>query len=497
MRRQIILNFFALFCFTCSSVLAGDAAAWNDGARFLAGLPAEGESKWRESSSWKNHAAVMKREWESYGRSTLKPITTWSRTEVVPNAGKGSLVRYMFSGPDILHALCMFPESDGFLMCGLEPVGVAPDLARLKNHSASTALAQVRKSLEEIIHYSFFKTKDMKVDLRKSAYPGTLPVISLFLAASNQQIDGIEFLNLKSDSTLEQATEANGKVVRVRFGSNHGRKRWLIYFQTNVADDGIEPSGFLKFLKSQPKGAAYAKAASFLMHNSYFSKIRDHLLTYSEVMVQDDSGIPYRHFGEAWDVRCHGRYNGPIPLFSTRYQKDLLRAYQRGAKPLPFGTGYRWRKNDSNLLVAVQGKARKAEPVITVAATTPPTVEKVTPTVTADSLGGSVGGPADLVLKLVSKSDIGDAASGESKLLGMFEYEVVGVQRGSYPHKRIRVAHGVVWGGRATRALAREIGTTTSFQAVPISTYPLFAKVKVVDTLPPAADVPVYVPSLN
>lgn len=437
----------------------------------------------------------MKREWAAYGASNLKPMAAWSGTEVVPNAGKGSLVRYMFSGPDILHALSMFPQSDGFLMCGLEPVGVAPDLARLSNHSASAALSEVRKSLEEIIHFSFFKTIDMKVDLRKSAYPGTLPIISLFLAASDQQIDGVEFLKLKSDGTLETAPEGDGNAVRLRFGSNHGRERWLIYFQTNVADDGIEPSGFLKFLESQPRGAAYLKAASFLMHNSYFSKIRNHLLKSSEVIVQDDSGIPYRYFDDSWAVRCYGRYNGPIPLFNEHYQKDLLRAYQRGTKPLPFGTGYRWRKNDSNLLVAARGEARKAEPVLAVVAEV--VSAPVAAVVVASEQGKVTGGPVDLLLKLVAKPDLGNAAKGESRLLGMFEYEVLSVQRGSYPHKRIRIANGIVWGGHATRAMAREVGATTQFRAVPISTYPVFAGVKIVDTLPPAADMPVYVPSMN
>jgi hypothetical protein len=488
MRRQIILNFLVLFV-----AGVGSANDVNDGARFLAGLPSvNGETKWRESSAWKTHESAMSREWAAYGKSTLKPMTTWSGSEIVPSAGRGSLVRYMFSGPDILHALCMFPESDGFLMCGLEPVGVAPDLKRLSNYSASVALGQVRKSLEEIIHYSFFKTKDMKVDLRKSAFPGTTPLISLFLAASDQTIDGVEFLNLKADGTLEEAIEGSAMAVRVRFGSNHNRERWLIYFQTNVADDGIEPSGFLTFLESQPKGAAYMKAASFLMHYSYFSKVRNHLLTHSKVLVQDDSGIPYRHYGDGWDVNCYGAYKGPIPLFKEFYQKDLSRAFLRGAEDLPFGTGYRWRKNDSNLMVAVKGKARKAEPVITVAATPAPVVEKK-----RVDAGSPSGGPVDLVLKLVAKSDVDAAAMDESRVLGMFEYEVLDVERGNYPLERIRIAHGIVWGGEVTRAMAREVGSTTQFRAVPISTYPVFSKVKVVDTLPKAEGMPVYVPSME
>jgi hypothetical protein len=72
--------------------------------------------------------------------------------------------------------------------------------------------------------------------------------------------------------------------------------------------------------------------------------------------VQDDSGIPVSYFkSDQWQFFPFGRYLGPIAIFPGRYQHRLAEIYHKGpAKPLDFGLGYRWRPNESNLLLAVR-----------------------------------------------------------------------------------------------------------------------------------------------
>jgi hypothetical protein len=72
--------------------------------------------------------------------------------------------------------------------------------------------------------------------------------------------------------------------------------------------------------------------------------------------VQDDSGIPVSYFKpDQWQLIPFGRYLGPIAIFPGRYQHRLAEIYHKGpAKPLDFGLGYRWRPNESNLLLAVR-----------------------------------------------------------------------------------------------------------------------------------------------
>jgi hypothetical protein len=57
-----------------------------------------------------------------------------------------------------------------------------------------------------------------------------------------------------------------------------------------------------------------------------------------------------------WDVRLFGAYDQPNDLFKTGLQEDLKTAYEArtGVEPLDFSIGYKWRQNESNLLLAVR-----------------------------------------------------------------------------------------------------------------------------------------------
>jgi hypothetical protein len=98
------------------------------------------------------------------------------------------------------------------------------------------------------------------------------------------------------------------------------------------------------------------------MHNDSFSGVREFLLMHSAAVVQDDTGVPVRFFkSDDWELQPFGRYLGPIGLFSRRYQRQLSDIFRaKRAKAIPFGVGYRWRPNESNLLLAIR-QQRKAQ----------------------------------------------------------------------------------------------------------------------------------------
>ncbi len=90
------------------------------------------------------------------------------------------------------------------------------------------------------------------------------------------------------------------------------------------------------------------------MFENGFSTVRDFLLNHSNVLVQDDSGIPISAFDPAkWSLRFFGSYTGPIDLFKQYYQAPLQALYQQSnPAPLSFGIGYRWARSQSTLIVA-------------------------------------------------------------------------------------------------------------------------------------------------
>ena len=78
--------------------------------------------------------------------------------------------------------------------------------------------------------------------------------------------------------------------------------------------------------------------------------------------MQDDSGIPVRFFKtEEWRLQPFGRYLGPIPVFSGRYQTKLSDVYRRSKPPpIDFGVGYRWRPHEFEPAARAPGHRGKA-----------------------------------------------------------------------------------------------------------------------------------------
>jgi hypothetical protein len=54
-----------------------------------------------------------------------------------------------------------------------------------------------------------------------------------------------------------------------------------------------------------------------------------------------------------WRLQPFGRYLGPIAAFPSDYQPGMAELFRKGnAIPIDFGLGYRWRRDESNLLLA-------------------------------------------------------------------------------------------------------------------------------------------------
>ena len=144
--------------------------------------------------------------------------------------------------------------------------------------------------------------------------------------------------------------------------------RTLTYFAVNlqnthyVSRGGLVAKGLktrkdlVAFLEGIDIKSTYLKSASYLMHRSTFSIIRNIILDNSEFVLQDDSGIPIQYFDQRkWDLTFYGDYKFPISLFAERHQEDLKDVYLKGGenvKSLPFGIGYQFRKGTSNLMKA-------------------------------------------------------------------------------------------------------------------------------------------------
>ena len=336
----------------------------DDTARFLAGLPPVSDPLLRELAgqrTWQRHAELLNKAWAGLEESRLTKVRDWSATHIPAASMARGTMFYMFSGPDFLYADAIYPGATTYVFCGVEPVGPIPDLAKLRRNRISRELQVLRASIDSILSFSFFLTKEMKVDLRNHELSGTLPIIAIFMARAGKTITGIEYVGLDEEGALhsidkpERGDGITAPGVKISFRAAGSRiPRTLYYFSTDISDGGFEKNGFRHFCRDLAPGNSLVKSASYLMHKSYFSQVREFLLENSGTLVQDPSGIPVSYLDEEkWNLRPFGNYVGPISLFREHSQAKLYALFRRGdAVPLDFGIGYRHRKGQSNLVVA-------------------------------------------------------------------------------------------------------------------------------------------------
>jgi hypothetical protein len=346
-----------------------EKATFNDTARFLAGLPIDNDAldQVTRDPSWQSHAASFNNSWRQLETQRLSKIRAWSAANIKDRSG--APMYYMFSGPDFLYANAFYPDASTYILSGLEPVGRVPVI----NDHTRRALGNLRQSMASSISLSFFITKNMKHQLRETALSGTLPILMVYIARAGKTIDDVSLVTLSPDGTVapldRNAPQRGVQGAKITFHSAGKPKQTLYYFSTDVSDSGVKNSGFLKFVDTFGRGDALFKAASYLPHSGNFSQVRDFVLEKADYVVQDDSGIPVGYFKrDQWNFQPFGRYLGPIAIFPGRHQNQLAEMYHRGpAKPIDWGMGYRWRTNESNVLLAVRkdiGTRQQLRPAI-------------------------------------------------------------------------------------------------------------------------------------
>jgi len=344
-------------------------------ARYIAGMQQRNDTVVNpviaKDMAWKQYADGFDSQWKKYDSTRLSLIRTWSDQELQDVYKATPTVFYPFSGPDILNAYTLFPHAKQFIMVGLEPVGSLPDIS--KQMAADTAdqyFKSIRQSLTAILNLSFFRTKAMKTELRGEEVNGTIHLLLLFLERTGNSIVDIRPVNINYEGMIvtypdfraAQRDSLKSKGVEIDFTDKDSIVKKVFYFSTDLSDGGLKNNtGFKKFVTSQEPYNTYLKSASYLMYESQFSVVRNLILNGSRHVLQDDSGIPFKHFDTSkWDFTFYGKYTGSIPLFKYGYQQDLFVAYKDSMKikPLPFGIGYKHRKGDSNLMLS-----RKKEPI--------------------------------------------------------------------------------------------------------------------------------------
>jgi hypothetical protein len=343
----------------------------NDVALFIAGVGNRQGTlgEWQERPGWIEYAKSLDKTWQEFEDRRLSPMRTWSRATLRSAIDSGRPVFYPFSGPDFINLFTLLPGSEVYLMVGLEPVGRIPDFSSLDQAAFDRFFSVLQQSLNSMLQWDFFITKNMRVQFKAGELGGVLPPLLLFMARDGNRLLDLQYLFVRPGGTLEEVSnpEQGGAPktgvpgVRITFEPAGSKtKRTLYYFSADLSDDSFRRRPYFpSFLEGFSPFVTYLKAASYLMFGARFSDIKSFILGQSLFVLQDDSGIPFKDFRPAeWTLEFFGTYTTPIDLFKDKVQKDLQAVYRSGTRvrPLPFGTGYRHRLGQSNLMFASKRK---------------------------------------------------------------------------------------------------------------------------------------------
>ncbi|MEO7098464.1 MAG: hypothetical protein ABI162_03820 [Luteolibacter sp.] len=327
-------------------VVTGEAGP-DDIGLFLAGKPVRHGavlSRLQQTVEYQTHQREISQILRGNVRPRIQMMHGWAGTEVTPAIGGGGTIYYPFGGPDLLHISGMFPEAKNYALMGLEPVGEVPALESLPPEEVLGALAAFRQATKTQLLAGFFITKDMRSDLERSVLRGVTPILLSTVAMLGGEVESVNSISAGGNPGVE-----------VQYYDGGGMRHTAYYVSGDLSNSGFK-GGYQQWVAGLGGKATYFKAASYLMYDDRFSHARDFFLSQSHVVLQDDSGIPFRFFSQdKWSFRFYGDYEKPIELFAQYQQEDLKQAFATNPKnPLGFGSGYRINGGEGNLLLAIK-----------------------------------------------------------------------------------------------------------------------------------------------
>lgn len=324
----------------------------NDAARFVAGLPVQSKSSklyaLTQTKEWKNHARNMDQIWNSYQQNAPK-VLSFTINELDDINKNHQTLFYPFGGPDFLFSSSFFPDMNTYFLIGLERTG---DAIQVKHPSART-YRLYQDAVSDVLSLSFFRTRDMNTEEVNDTIDGVIPIISMLMARTDKQIVSIE--NKKIDShgnivSVQDGNKSTGLVEIKFFREGTNKLQTLYYYATDLSNEGLSNNkplmAYIRQLQRKTT-VSFIKSASYLMHENAFSTIRDLIVSQSNAIVQDDSGIPLSFYTpDKWDITLYGTFYKPTTAYTKYTQTTLRDAYQTGdPKPLGFRIGFARQSN--------------------------------------------------------------------------------------------------------------------------------------------------------
>jgi hypothetical protein len=336
---------------------------FNETALFLAGKEIPKSSslyQYSQTKEYINYSKQIDSNWEKLQELNAKKIAGWKKKHL--SGEYTDMIYYPFSGPDILNALIFFPEGKEYSMFGLEAPGEIPQPHKVAPVKLRSGLSGLWQALDTVLNVNFFKTIEMKNEISTNDFDSVTSVMMFFLARTNYEVLYARQIWIDEQSMVrsvkpEKITKKIIPGTEIYFRkTNEKLIKKVTYFQIDISNGSFKNhKNYSSFIESKGRLTTIIKSASYLMHrDNEFDQIRSFILSQSDYLLQDDSGIPLKFFtSDDWKLNFHGVYTKPISLFAIRYQEDISKAFkEKSTGPLEFSYGYNFKEKNPNLMFA-------------------------------------------------------------------------------------------------------------------------------------------------
>jgi hypothetical protein len=282
-------------------------------------------------------------------------------------AGLPQTVVYPFGGGDLVSALATYPEATELTTVSLEIAGDIRAIDKADNKRLQSELTQLRDHLGKLFLKAHSRTINLDIET-KGAIPGEVAFTMAALAIHGYEPVTFRYFAFAPDGTLQWLTDEDiaknkneGRAgpfanAEIRFKKPGETKiRVLRHVAYDLSDGNMKRfPALLKHLQGKGKVSTMTKAASHLLWDDQnFSVIRDYLMTHTDWMISDTTGVPPRiatKYGFVQDV--YGAYEWPEP-FGTVNNTDAKAFHDmfKTATPISFRYGYPDNKSHGHIVV--------------------------------------------------------------------------------------------------------------------------------------------------
>lgn len=304
---------------------------------------------------WDEFSKIMDDGFLNFRKKCILNMQEWQKNNLSKLISTSKCIFYPFGGPDVLYPITLFPEAEDYVLLGLELTGNTSDLYKILSYENSTD--HIQYAMKMFFLRGYFITYNMTKDLYNDCVRGVLPIVLVLLARDGASITSVENFVIdeygKADYSSHSSNKGVLKGIKISFLKDDKMKR-IYYVRCDAADSNSKLSDIFLFLRDFKFGTLL-KSASYILHDSAFSKLREFIIKNSLFILQDDTGIPYKLFPKNYKKYFFGQYKGSyFDYFAKNYQKDLYDEFiNNSSGPLNFPFGYNLDSEYTNLLLVI------------------------------------------------------------------------------------------------------------------------------------------------